>query len=904
MIRDLRINRRQNPIGIDATDIRFSFKTDKTAGVFTFELFDETEGSPIFTTPIGFMNTHAFAVDYPFQKGKEYCWRIKDGETTSETALFETGIDFDAPFISPKSNMAGITCPVLCKTFLLNKDIKKARLYITGLGLYRAFINGKRVGNDYLTPGFNDYDAYLRYGTYNITGLLKEENKIEVHLGDGWYKSRFGIDGHGGDTWGSEYLLAAKLTFSGDDRQTSEITTDASWLAAPSCVISTSIYDGEERKDSPKRENYVPCKIVPTAYKPVPYFGAPIVEKALLQPELYVSPKGEQILDFKQNMTGFCRFVCRTEKGTVIKLQYSEVLQQECFYNDNLRTAKAEYTYTSDGAVKTVEPFFTFYGFRYVKVSGMERVEPSDFTGVVIYSDLPMTLKIQTANSKINRLIANAQWGQRGNFLDVPTDCPQRDERLGWTADAQVFSNTACFNMDCFPFYTKYLADIRADQRRYYKGDVPMYSPSLKGVAGNGGAVWADAAVIIPWNLYMNYGDRAQLQKDYPMMKDYVETMIARDNADGGSHLIISGFTFGDWLAQDGVSPQSLLGGTDNTFIRSIYYFNSVSLAAQAAGVLGLTKDNDHYAALAEAIKQAVLKEFFSETGRLAAADTQTAHILSLYYGVYKNREKVIESLNTRLRKDLYRIKTGFTGTPLILPALMDNGMINDAYRILFNEECPGWLYAVNLGATTIWERWNSLLPDGSISGINMNSFNHYSYGSVCEAIYSRIAGLRRTAPGWRRAEIKPCPNYRLKQIDMSFDSPCGIYKTGWELLNNGKLVLHVTVPAGITAQITLPAHPGNEVLKVRGGDYEYNYTPVINFLHPFSKKTLLLDLLANDEAREILKQNLPQMYGMVAGENDEFKTMMLDEMPSVAMFGASFEDIERVDLFLKAIAV
>jgi alpha-L-rhamnosidase len=806
----------------------------------------------------------------------------------------------EAPFISAKTP---IQCPVLRKSFTLRGSVKTARLSITGLGLYRAFINNKRVGNDYLTPGFNDYDAYLRYQTYDVGTLVETENTIEVYLGDGWYKGRFGLNGHSGNIWGSKYLLAAELSITTEDGDSTVIKTDETWTAAKSFIRETSIYDGEIQDRTADSTQCIACEAVKTRYNVIPYIGVPMVEKHLLKPELYISPKGERILDFKQNMVGVCRFVCGLPKGAAVTLRFGETLQDGCFYNANYRSAKAEFTYISDGTTLIVEPYFTYYGFRYVKVEGIETVNPHDFSGAVIYSDLPETLRVETSAPKINRLIQNAVWGQRGNFLDVPTDCPQRDERLGWTGDAHPFSRTACYHMNCLPFYAKFLDDLRADQIMYYQGNIPMYSPSLKGTPKSGGAVWADAATILSWNIYMHYGDREQLRKNYPLMHDYVETLIASDTRDNAGHLLINDFTFGDWVALDGATPTSVMGGTDPTFIRSVYYYNSVSICGRAASVLGFQDDTERYIALAEQIKAAILKEFFTESGRLGL-ETQTSYVLSLYYGIYKDREKVIKGFKARLAKDLYRIKTGFTGTSLMLPALMDAGMVNDAYRILFNEAFPGWLYAVNLGATTIWERWNSLLPDGRVSASDMNSLNHYSAGSVCEAIYSRIAGLRCAAPGWKEAVIAPQPNYRLKRISLEFDSPCGTYKTAWEIHADNSFEMRVTIPAGAKAVIIRPGHPEQERIEVCGGDYQYRYTPAPNFLYPFSTKTPVLDLLANEAASEILMQKLPRLYKWISGENEEFSGFPLEEIPGlVEEFGNSVETVEEADALLRTIA-
>jgi alpha-L-rhamnosidase len=389
-------------------------------------------------------------------------------------------------------------------------------------------------------------------------------------------------------------------------------------------------------------------------------------------------------------------------------------------------------------------------------------------------------------------------------------------------------------------------------------------------------------------------------------MHDYVETLIAGDTHDNAGHLLVTGFTFGDWVALDGATPTSSMGGTDATFIRSVYYYNSVSICGRAADVLGLQDDAGRYAVLAEQIKAAILKEFFTESGRLGL-ETQTSYVLSLYYGIYKDRDRVIEGFKVRLAKDLYRIKTGFTGTSLMLPALMDAGMVNEAYRILFNEAFPGWLYAVNLGATTIWERWNSLLPGGRISDTGMNSLNHYSAGSVCEAIYSRIAGLRCAVPGWKEAVIAPLPNYRLKRISLEFDSPRGTYKTAWEIRMDNSFEMRVTIPAGARAVIIRPGHPEQERIEVSGGDYQYRYTPRSNFLYPFSKKTPVLDLLANEAAREVVTQKLPHIHRWISGDNEEFSSFPLEEIPGlVEEFGnhvETAEEVEEADVLLKTIA-
>lgn len=725
-------------------------------------------------------------------------------------------------FITPSP---AIECPKLWKDFSVN-DVQKAELTITGLGLYRAFLNGQRVGNDYLTPGFNDYDAYLRAQRYDVTGLIGADNHLEVWLGNGWYKGRLGLDGGRLNHWGDRYLLAARLEITRKDGQKQIVETDDSWLAARSPIVDGGIYDGEIRDDTREMGETVSCAIARADYQVEPQ-GSPCIRvKEACKPTLIATPAGEMVLDFGQNMAGVIRFVNRLPKGATMRIQTGEVLQGGNFYRDNLRSAKSEFVYTSDGIEKDVEPLFTFYGFRYAKIEGPDQVDPDDFTALCLSSDLKETLIVETGHEKLNRLMRNSLWGQRSNFLDVPTDCPQRDERLGWTADTQVYVNTACYQMDCKDFYRKYMRDMRVDQQRYYDGDIPAYSPSIKGEAIHGGAVWADAGAIIPWNVYMNYGDAELLRESYPMMRDYAEYLIHADQEAGGSHIVFHSFTFGDWLAQDGMGPQSLKGSTDDAFIQGVYYMNSLSLTARAAEVIGEQKDADRYGALAEEIRAALLDEYVSPGGNLTI-DTQTGYVLALNYGVYRDKEKLLRGFRRRLERDSYRITCGFTGAPLMLPVLLDNGLTDIAYRMLLTEEFPGWLYAINLGATTIWERWNSLEADGTISGTDMNSLNHYAYGSVCEAVYSRIMGLRNAAPGWKKALIAPKIDGRLGHAAIAYDSPAGKWEVRWRIEENGEATLEVIVPDGATAHVVLPGHPDSHEEDVLSGAYRWRWKPV-----------------------------------------------------------------------------
>ena len=862
-IYNLRINHLESPIGLDVSENNFSFQTDED-GPFTAsillnnEVYDSKE--------IKLENCHSFSFDKKLEYNTVYKFVVESSSNNKAELEFETAINLEAPFIKPKNNKT--FSPIFKKEFNLDKTIKGAKLYITGLGLYQAFINDKKVGNSYLTPGYNDYDYYLRYQTYDISKLLQEKNIIEVHMGDGWYKGRFGVErseGKNDEIFGTEYKLCAHIIIEFEGGEKKEILTDDTWKVKHSQEVNNSIYDGEEIDFTLSNNSEEDVVEYPENYTLIPDFGSQIVEKDTLSPVLYISPKGEKILDFKQNMVGFVRFKGTLKKNQVLKMSHGEVLQEKCFYNENYRSAKSLLKYKGDGKNRIYEPKFTFMGFRYVLVEGLDKVDPKDFEGVVIYTDLEKTIDCQTDNKKINKLIQNAFWSQRSNFLDVPTDCPQRDERLGWTGDSQVFSNTACYNMDSYIFYRKFLKDLRGDQTLYFNGDLPMISPSLKKQLGSGGAVWADAGTIIPWNLYMNYGDKLLLQNNYPMMKDYVETLIKKDEDQGNKHIILNGFTYGDWLALDGITEQTTLGGTDNGYIMSIYYYVSVTNVAKAAKELGNEEDYNKYEELKNQIYEAILDEFFTKNGRLSI-NTQTGFILSLYYKIYRNKEAIINGYRDRLTRDLYKLKTGFTGTPLALLGLFDNGLDADAYRFLYYEKFPGWIYTINLGGTTIWERWNSLYENGTISGIAMNSFNHYAYGSVCEAIYSRIAGLKNLSPGWKKVLIQPHLNYRMGKMNFTYDSISGKYEISWKI-EDTKFDMNVTIPNGAEAEIILP---NGETHNVTKGSYRYSCDLPQNIYAPFTIDTPLFEILENKEGEKVIKEVIPKIYSSTTPDNLE----------------------------------
>lgn len=702
------------------------------------------------------------------------------------------------------------------------EPVQSARLYICGLGLYEAFIAGERVSGEYLTPYCNDYDRWLQCQTYDVTNMVRDGAELSVLLGNGWYKGRFGFDTEKKHrAYGHTWKLIAELRIRYADGRETVLGTDDTWQARESRIEQSSIYDGEVLNATLADTGVHPAILL--AEKPAPLtdrLSLPVMVQEELTPvALLHTPAGETVLDLGQNIAGIFRLRVHVPKGKTVRLQFGEILQGGNFYRENLRTAKAEYMYVSDGTERVLAPRFTFYGYRYVKVEGVPDLKKEDFTGLALYSDLPRTGEMTTGYPLVNRLIENTEWSMKGNFIDVPTDCPQRDERMGWTGDAQVFSPTACFLRDSYAFFAKYLHDMDEEQREH-GGKVPDVIPSF-GHPGTA-SVWGDAACIIPWNLYLFYGDKRILEDQFESMKAWVDYITA---VDGDHHGWREVFHYGDWLALDHPSgkPDQVMGATDTGFIASVYYANSARIVAKAAECLGEREDQARYARLSDQVTRDLRREYFSPTER-CCIDTQTAHVLTLRYGLADNREKARAALRRKFEESGGKLKTGFVGTPLLLNQLSMEGMDDLAFALLLSEEYPGWLYEVKLGATTIWERWNSVLEDGGISSTGMNSLNHYAYGSVVEWLYRFVAGINpvESAPGFRRAWLRPMPNRALSKLRAKYRSAAGVYEIGWEVLEENRIALWVTVPFGCEADLTLPffaeaaARPENPIFARR----------------------------------------------------------------------------------------
>ena len=629
---------------------------------------------------------------------------------------------------------------------------------------------------------------------------------LAVLLGNGWYKGRFGFDGKDqGGFYGNEWKLLAELRVEYNTRSSEIISTDPSWQVRRSRITFSNIYDGEHRDDTlPDLPVEQALLTTAPAGKLTERMSLPVTEHECFTPaELIHTPAGETVLDMGQEFTGIFELKVREPRGTQIHIQTGEILQNGNFYNSNLRTARSEYCFVTDGTETVLKPHFTFYGYRYVKIEGIPDLKKEDFTGIALYSDLEFTGELTTGHELINRLVSNVRWGMKGNFLDVPTDCPQRDERMGWTADTQVFVPTAAYLADTYAFYGKYLYDMKKEQA-VRGGKVPDVVPAF--AVEDCSSVWGDAACIIPWTLYRIYGDVSILEDQYESMKAWVDYIRS---VDGDDHGWRRQFHFGDWLALDNRygTKNSPMGGTDEAFIADVYYAASAEMVAKAAEVLGKAEDAQEYRCLSSAQFEMVKEEYFSTTGR-CCIDTQTAHLLALKYHLSSDEERIRRNLRELFRKNGEKLETGFVGTPLLGNVLTDNGFSDLVWTLVLNEEYPGWLHEVLLGATTVWERWNSVGDDGVISDTGMNSLNHYAYGSILEWLFRHGAGLDfdGKTPGCRKAVMRPELNWKVKSMSAVYDSPAGKYALSWEILDEHHVKILAEVPFGCRADLILPA--------------------------------------------------------------------------------------------------
>ena len=769
----------------------------------------------------------------PLRSGQRYHWQVRvwDGSgkpsAWSAPAFWEMGLldaaDWKASWIEPdlpEDLKTPGPSPMLRHEFKAKGAVERARAYVTSHGLYEMLLNGQRVGDQVFTPGWTSYNKRLQYQTYDVTSLVKSgDNALGVMLGNGWYRGFLAWQDRR-NIYGDRLALLCQIKISYKDGREEIVGSDGSWKAATGPILMSEIYHGETYDARLEKPGWATAGFADGAWSKVKVAdhrkddliapaGPPVRRIEELKPvRVLKTPAGETVVDLGQNMVGWVRLKAQGPAGTTITLRHAEVLDKAGnFYTENLRAAKATMKYTmKGGGPETFEPHFTFFGFRYVAVAGYPgEVTPESLTGVVVHSDMARASEFETSKPLVNQLQHNIIWGQKGNFLDVPTDCPQRDERLGWTGDAQAFSPTAAFNMDVASFFTKWLKDVAADQ--FESGSVPHVVPNVlpdfEGRNPGGAAGWADVAVIIPWNMYRSYGDKRVLETQYDSMAKWVSYEKTRA---GDDYIWDGDFHFGDWLAFASTASDYPGATTSKDFIATAFFAHSTDLLQRAALVLGKKDDAARYGELLGRIKSAFRREFVTETGRVGE-DTQTAYALALQFDLLPENLRPVAA--KRLAQEVGRRKhltTGFLGTPYLCHVLVRYGYLDEAYMLLNREEYPSWLYPVKQGATTIWERWDGQKPDGSFQDKGMNSFNHYAYGAIGEWMYRVMAGIEidEGAPGYKHILIQPRPGGGFTSVTASHQTPYGKVSSAWTL-KDAAFELAVEIPANTWATVRLP---------------------------------------------------------------------------------------------------
>lgn len=714
--------------------------------------------------------------------------------------LADQGVGTPASFISKQFDLASIAGDEV--------------LAISALGLYRCFINGKRVGNDLMTPGWTSYDARLSYQTYAVADLLVPgQNRIEIWLADGWLRSQLMWGGHPiFNTWGDKIAAIAELR-SGENAL---LVTDASWQSGALPIRKSGIYFGEVFDARVPAAVSAGTEALP--FDPailVAHETTPVRELAPLAPiKSWADAEGRTVYDFSQNMGGYVAFTVTGDAGATVSIEHAEVLDQDgTFYNGNYRTAEARIDYTLAGTGEEhYRPHFTFQGFRYARVTITGNARITAIEAVPISSVTEVKASFTSGNKLVDRLVLNTLWSQRANFIEVPTDCPQRDERLGWTGDAQVFAGTACYLADSHGFLTKWIRDVMVDQRE--DGAVPHVVPDptrmqpehYPGFFGSTG--WGDAIAIVPWQLYLHYGDAAILREALPAMVKWVDFVwsisdgpIVNPPRFWGAR----GFSFGDWLQPKGPSAKPLPTIGDDA-AATIYLFITSSLVGRIATITGDKALASRMEKMAAEVKAAFAREFITASGRLCY-DDQTSYALAFLHDLIpaEHVEAAKRYFKSTIGRSEGRIGTGFIGTPALLPALVKIGEPGLAASVFLQEEVPGWLYQVKKGATTIWERWDAIQADGSIYNPQMNSYNHYAYGAVCQWLFEGVAGFRPDAddPGFATVVFEPTIIPELSPVAASHDSKNGTIRAGWSIDGN-KVRYEIEVPQGARGLLRL----------------------------------------------------------------------------------------------------
>jgi alpha-L-rhamnosidase len=765
--------------------------------------------------------------------GAESDWSVP---VSVEAGLLEAG-DWHAAFVTPgwpEDTSKPGPAPLLRKEFRAEPRVAQARLYVTALGVFEASINGVTVGDHVMDPGWTSYDRRLRYRTFDVTGLLREgANAICAMLGDGWHRGRLGWGGGRRNCYGDRVALLAQLEITYANGEAQRVVTDETWRAAQGPIRASDIYDGETYDARLERPGWDLAGYDDGEWSAVRSLerdlrtlvapdGPPVRRIETLSPRaITTSPSGKTIVDFGQNLVGRLKFTVSGEGGQAITIRHAEELEDGELCLRPLRTAEATDRYILKGAAEeTWEPRFTFHGFRYAEIDGWPgEVSLEAVRAVVCHSDMERTGWFECSDPIINRFHENTVWSMRGNFLDVPTDCPQRDERLGWTGDIQLFSPTACFLYDSAGFLTSWLADLAADQGA--DGAVPFVVPNVLMEPPVGAAGWSDAAVIVPWTLHQRYGDLRVLADQYDSIRAWVDHVT---RLSGPELLWDRGFQFGDWLDPSAPPDDPAAARTDPCLVATAYFARSAALTGRIALALGRDTESAHYLSLAAKVRDTFARQFVTPAGRLLS-DTPTAYALAIQFDLLPDpcqRARAGERLAQLVRESSYRISTGVLGTPVICDALCDTGQHDVAFRLFDERGCPSWLFPVTLGATTIWERWDSLRPDGSINPGAMTSFNHYALGSVADWLYRTVGGLAPAEAGYRRLVFQPRPSGNLTHAQVRHRTPYGTAACAWSI-EGERIEVEITIPANTTATVNLPGSDAGSV-EVGSGTHCWRY--------------------------------------------------------------------------------
>lgn len=843
---DLRCEYRSNPIGVFTPNPSLSWvlDTDKQnvlQSSYSIELSKDSDFAELFWKSGEVQSQQSIDVRYDgpaLESSKRYFWRVKirdnHGEESpwSESAQFDTAMfsqdEWKAVFITAEDEGAGASSAgsLFRKSFSIEKKPKSAYLYATAKGIYEMYCNGERIGDQFLTPGWTEYDSRLLYQSYDLSDLLKQgENALGAMVGPGWYKGDLASWLNKRNIYGDRTAILAQLRIEYEDGSIELISTDDSWKQAASPVTYSEIYHGEKYDARMEQSGWNRANFDDGAWKPAmleskdlsaiyPQDGLPVKEiESFEAKSIFSTPEGDKVIDFEQNISGWVRFKVKGNAGDKVILRHAETLDADGnFYTINLRTAKQVIEYILKGGEEEIyAPHSTFQGFRYISVDAYPgEIKPENFTAIAISSDMRPIGDFSCSHPLLNQLISNVRWSMRDNFVDIPTDCPQRDERLGWTGDAQVFIRAASYLVETAPFFRKWLRDVSASQ--FDDGGIPHVVPDvLQNIGATdpnidddyGSTGWGDVATVAPWTIYKYFGDKDLLEEQYPSMKAWVDFIHSK--AENGT-IWNTGFHFGDWVALD-AKEGSYFGATPNDLTATAYYAYSTELLIKAARVLSKDEDIKKYEALHAEIAKAYAKEFFTPSGRLAAR-TQTAHILSLRFGLTPEafKKRTIDTLIELLQENDGHLLTGFLGTPYFCQVLSENGHLDQAYDLLLKEDYPSWLYQITKGATTVWEHWDGLKPDGTMWSPDMNSFNHYAYGAVVDWIFSTIGGLdsSESAPGFAKFLLTPQPGGNLSWAETRYRSGYGDIALRWEI-KDAKMKLSATIPANTTATLTLP---------------------------------------------------------------------------------------------------